>query len=136
MGILDAEIRQENGRSLIMVGDSVMEISQALVNLIDEQNQGSSSIRLGIRATDIQISPQRSSKYYMPAEVYVVETFGYRNIITCRLQDQHLIQSVSDPSLNFDIQDTAWLNISEDNIHIFSESGKSISHPKPQQMIQ
>jgi hypothetical protein len=61
----------------------------------------------------------------------VVETFGYRNIVSCRVPGAGLLQSVSPPEMKLTPKDTAWLQLTADHIHLFAPNGAAISHPVP-----
>jgi hypothetical protein len=65
----------------------------------------------------------------VPTEVYVVETFGYRNVVTSRAEGAGLLQAVSSPFVRMKPRDTVWLNLTAHNIHLFSKSGDALYHP-------
>jgi multiple sugar transport system ATP-binding protein len=128
MSFLDAEVQRDNGTGHLLTSDLRIPIDETLTNKISQKSP-SGQVRIGIRATDISISPSQSETCTMPVEVYVVETFGYRNIVTCRIQGGGLLQSVAPPEMDHAPQDRAWLELSADHVHLFAPDGAAISHP-------
>lgn len=129
MSFLQATVHVENGRSTLQSGAMRIPINDELQHTIQE-HAPAGNVKIGIRATDIAVLPQESHEFNVPAEVYVTETFGYRNIITCRAPDSDLFQVVSAPEINFNVKETAWLKISGDQLHLFAPEGKAIAHPR------
>jgi len=129
MSFLEAEVRRENGASYLWGGDLRMPVDETFAAKIAEMSP-SGQVRIGVRATDLTISLAQSEGCTAPVEVYVVETFGYRNIVTCQCPGGGLVQSVAPPEMKLNVRDTAWLNLDADHIHLFTPSGAAISHPK------
>ena len=77
----------------------------------------------------MSISNYPNADCTVPAKVYVVETFGYRNVVTCEFKDSGLLQSVASPEIRIEVGDTVWMDLSESKIHIFVPGGEAISHP-------
>lgn len=128
MSFLDAELRRENGAAALHSGSLQIPISGMLeTNVVEKSPAG--RVRLGVRATDLNISPARTDICTVPVEVYIVETFGYRNIVTCQCRESGLLQSVAPPESKVNVRDTAWLELTERQIHIFAPDGVAISHP-------
>lgn len=131
MSFLDAQLHRNNGNSYLQVCDLHIPVDDTLVTKISRQSP-SGQVRVGVRATDITISPVQTEIHKVPVEVYVVETFGFRNIITCRIRGGNdLVQSVAPPEMAFKVNDTAWLELTTDHIHLFAPGGVAISHPIP-----
>ncbi len=128
MNFLKMRVYQENGFNYLQSDGLQIRIDDSLHNRIIAQSP-EGEVQIGVRATDLGISPSKNEIYTVPVEVYVVETFGFRNLVTCRFQDGGLLQSVSPPDLRFDVGQTAWLDITADKVHIFAPDGKAISHP-------
>lgn len=128
MSFLDADLVRENGNHYIQAGNLKSSISPELANKIAPRATNG-KVRIGTRATELSIAPNQSEECTTPAEVYVVETFGYRNIITCRCKGAGLVQSVAAPDLKFKAGDVAWLDLSLRNLHLFDSQGDAISHP-------
>ena len=128
MSFLDAKLIQENGNHFIKSGSLKSPASEELAQKIASRS-ANGAVRIGTRASELSISPVQSDEYATLAEVYVVETLGYRNIITCKCKDAGLVQSVASPDLKIKMGDTAWLNLSVRNIHLFDPQGDAISHP-------
>lgn len=130
MNFLDAEVQRDNGNSYLQTRELRIPISETLTAKVSQQSP-SGRVRIGVRATDITISPDKTETHFVPAEVYVVETFGFRNIISCQIQGGGLLQSVAPPEMALKVRDTAWLELTADHIHLFAPGGTAISHPVP-----
>jgi multiple sugar transport system ATP-binding protein len=128
MSFLDATVQRENGSSYLQAGSCRLSVDDLLVNKIDQQSP-SGKVRIGVRATDVSIAPTQTEVCTVPVEVYVVETFGYRNIVTCQVEGGDLVQSVSEPEMKFEARDIAWLELTSDHVHMFAPNGMAISHP-------
>lgn len=128
MNFLDAEVLTDDSRDYLLIGALRVSIDETLTNKI-HQKSPSGQVRLGARATDLTISPTKTDVCSVPVEVYVVETFGYRNIVSCRVERGGLVQSVATPELEFNIRETAWIKLTQHEMHLFSPSGEAISHP-------
>ncbi len=128
MSFLDAQLLKDNGQNYVQSGSLKSTVPQELADKIASKSTGG-KLRIGTRAPELSIAQSRSEACTTPAEVYVVETFGYRNIITCRCKDAGLVQSVASPDLKLRTGDTAWLDLSVRNLHLFDAQGDAISHP-------
>ena len=128
MSFLDAELINEKGDHYIQSGIVKTKVNGELAEKIELMSPNG-KVRIGTRASELSISPVRSDECTTPVEVYVVETFGYRNVVTCKCKDSGLVQSVASPDLKIKVGDTAWLNLSVQKIHLFAFAGEAISHP-------
>lgn len=128
MSFLDAQLMRDNGASYLQCGGLALHLPEPLANKVGDKSP-TGQVRIGTRATDLTISPSQTDPDMAPAEVYVVETFGFRNIVTFRCQDTGLLQSVSSPDVKFQTGATAWLELTADHVHLFAPDGKVISHP-------
>ncbi|MCB9453053.1 MAG: ABC transporter ATP-binding protein [Anaerolineaceae bacterium] len=91
---------------------------------------GAGKLRVGVRASDVQISTTNDESFSVPAEVYVIETLGHQNIVTAKVGSD-LVKIVTKPEFELAVRDTIWLNIGPQNYHLFAD-GKAISHPRRQ----
>jgi multiple sugar transport system ATP-binding protein len=128
MSFLDAEVKRENGSYHLLTGDLQIPVSELTAGRIS-QKSSSGRVRMGVRTNDLMISTDQRGNCNVPVEVYVVETFGYRNIVTCKCKGSGLVQSVASPELKVAVGDLAWINLSEKKVHLFSPEGDAISHP-------
>jgi multiple sugar transport system ATP-binding protein len=128
MSFLEASVYRENGTSYLRTGELQIPIDDKASTKISQKSP-SGQVRIGVRATDVTISPTKSKICNVPTEVYVVETFGYRNIVTCQFQGSGLLQSAASPEMKFRVKDTAWLELTANHVHLFAPSGEAISHP-------
>jgi multiple sugar transport system ATP-binding protein len=129
MSFLDAKLTRENGSFHLRCGGLSLPANNELVKTIGEKTP-TGEVRIGVRATDITLSPTQTNSRMVPVEIYVVETFGFRNIVTFRCQETGLLQSVSSPDVKLSTGQTAWLEITADHVHLFAPSGNVISHPR------
>ena len=128
MSFLNAELVRDQRTAYLRAGRLQVAVGDNLAATIGARSP-SGQIRMGIRATDLNISPAKSDICNVPVEVYVVETFGYRNIVTCQCDGSDRLQSVAPPDQQINVQDTAWLELTETQIHVFAPDGAAISHP-------
>jgi multiple sugar transport system ATP-binding protein len=128
MSFLDADLFRENGNICVRCGGLSLPISETLASVIGEKSPHG-KVRMGVRAADLSISNSPIKPGMTPVEIYVVETFGFRNIVTFRCQETGLLQSVSSPNDKFETGSTAWLEITADHVHLFAPNGMVISHP-------
>jgi multiple sugar transport system ATP-binding protein len=128
MSFLEAKVHRENGTNFLRTGELQIPVDEKITAGIDQRSP-SGEVRIGVRATDVTISPTKSEICNVPTEVYVVETFGYRNIVTCQFQGSGLLQSVAPSEMKLGVKDTAWLELTADHVHLFAPNGEAISHP-------
>jgi multiple sugar transport system ATP-binding protein len=129
MSFLKSRVQHEDGQDYLQMGETKFAIGKDMLAAIEAKSPDG-NVQVGARATDLSISPSKDDLCTIPVEVYVVETFGYRNIITGRCPGTDLVQSVAPPEIKFAVKDTAWLHLDAENVHLFSPSGEEISHPK------
>lgn len=128
MNFLDGELVQDNGNFFLKSGALELPISETTAAKITEKTSDS-KVRIGVRATEMTISREPSADCTVPAKVYVVETFGYRNIVTCEFVGSGLVQSVASTDMKVAVGDTVWMDLTERKVHLFVPGGEAISHP-------
>jgi multiple sugar transport system ATP-binding protein len=128
MSFLDSELKRENGSYYLQSSSLQIPVSEKTAGRISKSSP-SGKVRIGARTNDLAVSPTESGDCIVPVEVYVVETFGYRNIVTCESRGSGLVQAVSAPDLKIAVGDVVWINLSEKRVHLFSPEGEAISHP-------
>lgn len=128
MSFLDAELCSDDGMSYLQSKELRIPITPTIAGKLSHKSD-TGTVRLGIRATDLSVSPTGDETCTVAAEVYVVETFGYRNIVTCRCGSTDIVQSVCSPEINLRVGDTVYLNLSCERVHVFAPDGTAISHP-------
>jgi multiple sugar transport system ATP-binding protein len=85
------------------------------------------SLRIGARATALSLSSSQSDTHAGPAEVYVVETLGHRDIVTVKV-GPHLVKVMEPSGMRRRVGDTVWLNLSPQTYHLFGDE-LAIAHP-------
>jgi multiple sugar transport system ATP-binding protein len=128
MSFLDSELKHENGSYTLHSSGLQIPVGDMTAGRISQKSP-SGRVRIGVRTNDLVVSLNKSSDCIVPVEVYVVETFGYRNIVTCEAKGSGLVQAVSSPELNVGVGNIVWINLSEQRVHLFSPEGEAISHP-------
>ncbi len=128
MSFLDGILKEELGKFYIELKEIHIPVSAQTAEKIRQKTKNG-KVRIGFRASEVPISCKPSDKFNVPAEVYVVETLGYRNIVTCQLKDAGLVQSIVSPDMNINIHETIFLDLSDKNIHLYVPDGEAISHP-------
>ncbi len=129
MSFMDVEYAEEEGQPVFRIAgnDAHLPASPEVSAYIKEKGQPD-SLRLGMRATEVSVSPTKDETHNVSGEVYVTETLGHRNILTAKL-GKNLVQVVTPPELTFEVKDTVWLDLSQDNLHVFAD-GRAIAHPR------
>ncbi len=128
MSFQDAILKGEMKQNYLEVGQLKIPVSSIATEKIRTKSRAG-KVRLGARASELSLSVQPTNAHTVPAEVYVVETFGYRNIVTCECGGAGLVQAVTPSDVKVSIHERVFLDLSEENIHLFSPEGDAISHP-------
>ncbi|MCC7208278.1 MAG: ABC transporter ATP-binding protein [Anaerolineae bacterium] len=84
-------------------------------------------LRIGVRATDVSIRTTPQDEHNSPAEVYVVETLGHRDIVTVKV-GLHLVKVAAPSGMGLNVKDTVWLNLTPRTYHLFGDEA-AIAHP-------
>jgi ABC-type sugar transport system ATPase subunit len=127
MSLLDATFVHENGRPVLKVAGT--NISLPADELVGRVKNGATppALRVAARPTDVPVSATETKECYIPAQVYVSESHGYRNIVTIKLGDA-TIRVAAPPKKIWRVNDPIWLGLGMYNLHAFA-NGKAIYHP-------
>jgi multiple sugar transport system ATP-binding protein len=133
MGFLDVEpIHNQGGPALRVVGSDVsLPISPRIAESLDGEKSG---YRLGVRANELSITSQQDEQHPTPGFVYVLEPLGYCNIISVKIGDG-TIRVVVDPTIKPEINETVWLSMNGENIHLFHNE-QALIHPGQSQKVK
>ena len=82
MSFLDGTLKQESGKHYLQTGNLNILVSEDTANKIMAKSRAG-KVRIGVRASELSLSSTQTNGFQIPAEVYILETFGYRNIVTC-----------------------------------------------------
>jgi ABC-type sugar transport system ATPase subunit len=85
-----------------------------------------SRLRIAVRASQVPISLHEKTKQAVPGEIFVVEPYGYRTVITVKVGES-LIRVVPSEG-RWRLKETVWLDLNGANVHLFADS-KAIYHP-------
>jgi multiple sugar transport system ATP-binding protein len=130
MSFMDVEYAEEDGQPIFHIaGNGAPVPASSEVRAYVKEKDQPGSFRLGVRATDVTVLPTADETHNVSGEVYVTEMLGHRNILTAKLGNE-LVQAVTPPELTFKVKDTVWLDLNQDNFHVFAE-GLAIAHPRP-----
>jgi multiple sugar transport system ATP-binding protein len=131
MSFVDVEYADDDGRAVFLITgtDTRLPAGPEVKAFVKEKGLPA-SFRLGVRATEVSVVPSLDDTHNVPGEAFVTETLGQRNILTAKL-GKNLVQTVTPPELTFKVRDTAWFNLSEENLHVFAD-GLAVAHPRRQ----
>jgi multiple sugar transport system ATP-binding protein len=134
MSFLDVEYHEQNGLPVLAVKGSESQPASIAIEkeaaLFFRQRSIPQVLRVGVRASDITIATAQSGTHTVPAEVYVIETLGHRDIVTAKV-GPHLVKVIAAAELTLRIKDTIWLDISPETYHLFGDQ-QAIAHPSRQ----
>jgi multiple sugar transport system ATP-binding protein len=133
MGFLDVEPTQIAGSpALHVVGSEVtLPVSPRVAQSFDGDTSG---FRLGVRANELSITSQQDETHHTPGSVYVIEPLGYCNIISVKVGDG-TIRVVVDPTTRPEVNETVWLSMNGENIHLFHNE-QAVVHPLQSQKVK
>jgi len=131
MSFVDVEYAEDDGQPVFRITGTDARLPASLeVSAFVRERGLPSSFRLGARATEVSAALSRNETHNVPGEAFVTETLGHRNILTAKL-GKDLVQVVTPPELAFNVRDTVWLDLSQDNVHVFAD-GLAVGHPRRQ----
>jgi multiple sugar transport system ATP-binding protein len=134
MSFMDVVCTQQAGRdSLLVQGTESHPVHLTLgdhVALSFRERQLPTTLRVGVRASNLTLSMNQSAIHTVPTEIYVVETLGHRDIVTTKI-GPHLVKVIAAPGMSLQVGDTVWLDISADTYHLFADEN-AIAHPSRQ----
>lgn len=127
MNLLDCDIMDEGSNRFLVLEDTKIRLNEKQAQDVERLKTKDSRIRLGVRPVDVKVNGGENSES-IPAEVYVIEPLGKQNILTFKVGNNTLIQSVAPSSFRPSMGDKVWLNF--EKIHIFTptiklENGKT-----------
>ena len=128
MSFLDAQVVRDGGAYALQAGSLRLPMAEATAVTV-ARAAPDGKVRVGARATNLTASPAQTELCSVATEVYIVETFGYRNVVTSTVPGVGLVQSVSSPFVKVRPKETVWLNLSAENMHLFGPGGEAIYHP-------
>lgn len=130
MSFTEVEYAAEDGRPGFRIAGSDIRLPAGPeIGAYVKEKDLPAAFRLGVRATDVSALPWKDGMHNVPGEVYVTEMFGHRNLLTAKL-GKNLVQVVTSSDLTFKVKDPVWLDLNQDNIHVFAD-GLAIAHPRP-----
>lgn len=129
MSFVEVEFFQDGGASeLKIVGaDHGLGLAFNQAKAWLRENPMPEQFRVGARVSDLEVRVDPGPDHPVPAEVYVIETLGHRNIVTTKLGSS-LLQVVCDPELPLAVGQIVWTDLSTANCHVFAD-GRAVTHP-------
>lgn len=128
MSFLDGILKEETGNYFLELNELHIPVSRSTGEKITAVSKNG-KVRIGVRASELSLTTIPDETHKVQTEVYIVETFGYRNIVTCQCKSAGLVQSFVPPDVKINIHETVFLDLSEKNIHLFVQDGEAILHP-------
>lgn len=133
MSFLDVEPAQVGGNTVLHIAGS--DISLPVPPRVAQSLDGDKSgYRLGVRANELSITSQQDEQHHTPGSVYVIEPLGYCNIISVKVGDG-TIRVVVDPTTRPEVNETIWLSMNGDNVHLFHNE-QAVVHPVRSQKVK
>lgn len=130
MSFMEVEYTEEGGQPGFRIAEGEIRLpASPEVGAYVKEKGLPGLFRLGVRATDVSASNLENETHKVLGEVYVTEMFGHRNLLTAKL-GRNLVQVVTPFDLTFKVKDAVWLDLNQDNLHVFAD-GLAIAHPRP-----
>jgi len=130
MSFMEVEYVQEDGQPGFRIAESGIRLpASPEVGAYVKEKGLPDAFRLGARAVDVTVLPSADETHNVPGEVYVTEMFGHRNLLIIKV-GKSLVQVVTPSDLAFEVKDTVWLDLNQDNVHVFAD-GLAIAHARP-----
>lgn len=127
MNFVDVEYIQDGDPGFMVLGQDSFLPTHDIFEGLSKNKRLDGEIRLGVRATEATLSSVKDEDHIIPAEVYVMECQGQRNLVTVKI-GKNLVQVASSPDMLWKVKETVWLNLCSKNIHIFV-NGIAVYHP-------
>lgn len=120
MNLIDCQFIEKGGEQFLTFENVCVKIDEKNKGRVKAFVNGQSKVRLGVRPIHVKFSEPLGDNELIPAEVYVVEPLGRINIITLKVGEGTLIQSVVSAGIRPKV--SAKVGLSFSNIHIFEPS--------------
>jgi multiple sugar transport system ATP-binding protein len=133
MSFLDVEPVPTDGNAALHITGSEISLPVPL-RVAQSLNGSTSGYKLGIRPNELSITSQQDDHHCTPGSVFIIEPLGYCNIITVKVGDGTL-RVVVDPTTRPDVNETIWLSLNGENIHLFLDE-KAVVHPLQDQKVK
>jgi multiple sugar transport system ATP-binding protein len=131
MSLLDVEYIEEEGQpGFRIAGNDIHLPASPEVGLHVKEKGLPDTFRLSVRATELSMAPTESQTRNVAGEIFVTEVLGHRRLATVKVGN-NLIRVVIPPEQKPKVGETVWLNLGEDNLHVFAD-GVAIAHPRPE----
>jgi len=128
MSLLDVEYVEERGKPGFRVPerDVWLPANGEIAKQLEGRSPGG-TMRLGFRATEVNLQRAGDGGHAVPGEVYVVEGHGRRNLLTVKV-GKALLQVATPADETWNVRDTVWMRLDSDNLHLFVD-GIGLYHP-------
>jgi multiple sugar transport system ATP-binding protein len=121
MNLIDCRISREGGKTRLTFEGFWVTLDERMEQRLNALNVKGDLVRLGVRPIHVKLVDNAiKGEGYLPAEVYVVELLGNRNIISLKIGDGTLVQSVVSSSVRPEVGDMITVQFS--SLHIFEPS--------------
>ena len=121
MNLIDCRISREGGKTRLTFEGFWVTLDERMEQHLNALNVKGDLVRLGVRPIHVKLVDNAiKGEGYLPAEVYVVELLGNRNIISLKIGDGTLVQSVVSSSVRPEVGDMITVQFS--SLHIFEPS--------------
>jgi multiple sugar transport system ATP-binding protein len=126
MSFLGIEPKSESGQLYFQIQgcDSRLLVPSQLAQHLNGQKEG---YRLGVRASEISVAPQKDAEHQVSGEVYIVEHMGYCNIVSAKL-GSGLVRVITESATMPKRGETIWLSLDAEHMHLFHQA-TAVQHP-------
>jgi len=128
VSFIDAEWTQDGGTAGFRVEgqDAPLPANEEIREIIRARTSVG-QLRLGFRASEVEMRTTKDERHTVRGEIYVVEVQGHRNLVTVKI-GKNMVQVSSPPGQQGKVKDMVWMNLDPGNLHIFAD-GIGIYHP-------
>lgn len=129
MSFIDVEYAEERGTPVLRVSanGTHLPVGPELMDKVEKMTLPN-SMRIGVRANALSAATSENENHHVPAEAFVTETLGFRNILIANV-GKNQVRVITSPDQSFETRQRVWLDLNETNMHVFAD-GKAIAHPK------
>lgn len=121
MNLVDCRVSKEGGLTYLTFEDVRIRIDDSTEKQIDNMQLRDNLVRMGVRPMHVRlVDDTAKDEGSIPAEVYVLEPLGRINIITFKIGQGTLMQSVVPSDVRPNIGEHVTLNLS--NLHVYQPS--------------
>jgi multiple sugar transport system ATP-binding protein len=125
MNFMQGQVRRENGRVNVRVGDFDLQPAEDMQPML--RSYDGSPILMGIRAENMETLARPASDA-LQVEVLVVEPLGSQNLLTVKIGDD-LVKVATHPTFRVEPGEDVWLRFPADKIRWVDQKNGQVLYP-------